>query len=236
MQQIKKIPTLAELYSDNIESFNDKQNIMFLLNQEPKKEWLKAHPQTRMLYMPIGRVEYLLNMLFPLWSVEVINFAVLANSVSVQVRLKLEFPDGATRCFDGLGAAPLQTNAGAGATDFAQIKSAAVQMALPSAKSYAIKDAADHVGKIFGRDVNREALQQAAFQIESAEVQKTPELSETHLNQLHDLKSLVLSVSSIEELQTTWKRYADEIEYEPLKAMFNKIVKIRKEEILANGK
>ena len=49
----------------------------------------------------------------------------------------------------------MQTDAGFSPADLAHIKDAAVQMALPSAKSYAIKDAADHIGKLFGRDLNR---------------------------------------------------------------------------------
>jgi hypothetical protein len=31
-------------------------------------------------------------------------------------------------------------------------------MALPMAKSYAIKDACDHFGKLFGRDLNRKTM------------------------------------------------------------------------------
>ena len=38
------------------------------------------------------------------------------------------------------------------------IKSAGVQMALPAAKSYAIKDAVEHIGAIFGRNVNRDGV------------------------------------------------------------------------------
>jgi hypothetical protein len=56
---------------------------------------------------------------------------------------------------DGVGAAELQTKTGASASDLAAINTGAVMMALPMAKSYAIKDAAENLGKLFGRDLNR---------------------------------------------------------------------------------
>jgi hypothetical protein len=59
---------------------------------------------------------------------------------------------------DGVGAMNVQTDAGKSAADLGAIKAAAVQMALPSAKSYAIKDAAEHFGAIFGRDLNRKDI------------------------------------------------------------------------------
>jgi hypothetical protein len=52
----------------------------------------------------------------------------------------------------------VQTDAGKSAADLGAIKASAVQMALPSAKSYAIKDAAEHFGAIFGRDLNRKDI------------------------------------------------------------------------------
>ena len=56
---------------------------------------------------------------------------------------------------DGIGASPLQTNKDAGAIEFDKIKSNAVMLAAPSAESYAIKDAAEKLGKLFGKDLNR---------------------------------------------------------------------------------
>jgi hypothetical protein len=56
---------------------------------------------------------------------------------------------------DGTGAMPVQTDKGKSASDLAAIKSSAIQMALPAAVSYAIKDAAEHLGVLFGRDLNR---------------------------------------------------------------------------------
>lgn len=56
---------------------------------------------------------------------------------------------------DGVGAAPLQINSGKGAIDFNEIKSNAVMLAAPASETYAIKDAAEKIGKIFGKDLNR---------------------------------------------------------------------------------
>lgn len=137
-----------------------------LLNQEPKKEWLREHPtvktknaQGQMVparYIPIGIVEYLLTNIFILWRVEVKSTQLIANSVCVTVRVHVLDPvSGSWTWQDGVGAAPLQTDQGHGAIDFNHIKSAAVQMAAPSAESYAISDAAEKFGKVFGKDANR---------------------------------------------------------------------------------
>jgi hypothetical protein len=56
---------------------------------------------------------------------------------------------------DGVGAAPIQTDKGAGAMDWNAVKSDAVMKAAPAAESYAIKDAAEKIGKLFGKDLNR---------------------------------------------------------------------------------
>ena len=56
---------------------------------------------------------------------------------------------------DGIGACPLQTDQGAGAIEFNKIKSNAIMLAAPAAESYAFKDAAEKIGKIFGKDLNR---------------------------------------------------------------------------------
>jgi hypothetical protein len=74
----------------------------------------------------------------------------------VTVRLHYRNPTtGEWSYHDGIGAAPVQTDAGKSAADLAAIKTRAVQIAFPIAKSGAIKDAAEHLGALFGRDLNR---------------------------------------------------------------------------------
>ena len=48
----------------------------------------------------------------------------------------------------------------------------AIQLALPSAKSYAIKDAAEHIGALFGRDIMRkETLSYTALYPEEIKIE-----------------------------------------------------------------
>jgi hypothetical protein len=49
----------------------------------------------------------------------------------------------------------MQVDSGKKAMDHEAIKSNAVMLALPIAETNAVKDAADKIGKIFGRDLNR---------------------------------------------------------------------------------
>jgi hypothetical protein len=50
---------------------------------------------------------------------------------------------------------PIQFDSGSDITQPHTIKSNAIQLAAPGAVSYAIKDAAEHLGKMFGRDLGR---------------------------------------------------------------------------------
>lgn len=152
----KTMPTLQEIYGDKIDIV--KQNkLNLILNAEPKKEWIKSHPFVKNLsYLPIERVEYLLTMIFTKWSVEVKEIKLIANSIVATVRLHVQDPiTGNVDYQDGVGAMPIQTSKGAGATDFDKMSSSAVQIGAPAAESFAIKDAAEKFGRIFGKDLNR---------------------------------------------------------------------------------
>lgn len=155
MNEPTKLPSLADLNQDIEAAFKNDQ-LNFLLNQEPPAQWIKVHPLTKTKYLPIERVEFLLIKIFQRYSVEVVGYSQLFQSIAVHVRLKVENPiDGTFIVHDGLGAAPVQVDKDESPADLSKIKSAAVQMGLPSAESYAIKDAAEKLGKIFGRDLNR---------------------------------------------------------------------------------
>jgi hypothetical protein len=161
MTEIKKaatLPTIEELSQDTELAFkNDQLNL--LLNKQPPADWVKEHPITKQKYIPIEKVEFLLTKIFQRWEVKVIGYSQLFQSVAVHVRLTVYNPiNGEYISHDGLGAAPIQTDAGASAADLSKIKSAAVMIALPSAESYAIKDAAEKFGRVFGKDLNRKNL------------------------------------------------------------------------------
>ncbi len=157
----RNLPTIQELYAGDLVGLERQNALNVLLNQPPKKEWLKEHPIAKdkdgnpVIYIPIERVEYLLTRIFVEWWPEVLREGQIANSVYCTVRVHYRNVDGQMKWLDGVGAAPLQTKKEAGPADWMNIKSAAVQIGLPAAKSYAIKDAVEPLGKLFGKDLNR---------------------------------------------------------------------------------
>ena len=71
---------------------------------------------------------------------------------------------------DGVGANPLQVNSGKKPMDSDEIKSNAVMLALPIAETNAVKDAADKIGRIFGRDLNRKDTMSYDLLIKDAKI------------------------------------------------------------------
>ena len=151
-----KLPALQDLYNDKALAKKE-SDLNTLLNHEPKKEWLRLHPVAKgVKYLPIERIEYLLTSIFQVWNVEIKEIKLIANSVVVTVRLYYKNPlTGDMQFHDGIGASPLQTEKNAGAIEFDKIKSNAVMLAAPAAESFAVKDAAEKIGKLFGKDLNR---------------------------------------------------------------------------------
>lgn len=150
------LPSIIDLYND-VEWAAKQNDLNRLLNQEPSPKWIKQHPFVKDLkYLPIDRVEWLLTNIFLKWWVDIKDTRVIANSVCVTVTLYAVDPiTGTTLQQDGIGCVDIQTAKGAEATDFAKITPFAVMKAAPAAKSYAIKDAAENFGKLFGKDLNR---------------------------------------------------------------------------------
>ena len=150
------LPALVDLYSDKAAMV--KQNeLNIILNAEPKADWVRIHPMTKQKYLPIERIEYLLTMIFGSWNVEVREIKLIANSVVATIRLHVKNPlTGEPEYQDGIGAMPIQINKDSkSAIAFEQMKSNAIQLGAPAAESYAVKDAAEKFGKIFGKDINR---------------------------------------------------------------------------------
>ncbi len=155
-----KLPTIQDVYKDDgLPVIHRDALFQVLVNQEPKKDWIKVHPMTKEPYLPIERVEWLLTNIIVRYRVEILDTKQIANSVLVTVRLHyFDQIHNEWTFHDGVGAAPLQTDKGAGAIDWNQIKSSAVQIGAPAAKSYAVKDAAEQIGKLFGKDLNRKEV------------------------------------------------------------------------------
>lgn len=157
-EQQNTLPKLADLYSvEQAEQAFAKDTFNWLMNQEPNPKWVKENKYAgNSKYIPIGVVETLLQKILKDFRIEVLREGTMFNAVYVTIRLHYKHPvSGEWSFFDGTGAAELQTKAGSSAADLGAINKGAVMMALPMAKSYALKDACEHFGKLFGRDLNR---------------------------------------------------------------------------------
>jgi len=153
---MNKLPKIQDLHHDLSEAFKTDQ-LNLLLNQPPPEAWVKDHPvASGVKYMPIEKVEFLLTKIFGEWRVEIISEGQMFQSIYVKVRLHFKNPlTGEWSYHDGLGAVGVQTDKGKSASDLSAIKQDAIMKALPAAESYAIKDAAEKLGKLFGKDLNR---------------------------------------------------------------------------------
>lgn len=202
---INKLPTLSDLYSDK--AIVNKQNqLNIILNAEPKKEWIKKHPFVKNLdYLPIERVEYLLTMIFAKWRVEVKEIKLLANSIVTTVRVWVKDPiTGEWDYQDGIGAMPIQVAKGSGATEFDKMNSSAVQIGSPSSESFAIKDACEKFGRIFGKDLNRKDninYDRLYQMIEMNEIVNNPSLTEEVRKEIED-------TTTLEQLNIVSKKYS----------------------------
>jgi len=184
----KQLPTLKDLHHDESVAFkNDQLNL--LLNQPTPEKWIKDHPFAKNVkYIPIDKVEFLLTRIFQEWKVEIISYSALFNSVSCHIRLHYKNPISVEWSFhDGVGAVGVQTDAGKSAADLGAIKQDAVMKALPAAESYAIKDAAEKLGILFGKNLNRKDT--IGFAGAYSKDEKAPAEDDwSVLNELYNLK------------------------------------------------
>lgn len=184
----KQLPTLKDLHHDESVAFkNDQLNL--LLNQPTPEKWIKDHPFAKNVkYIPIDKVEFLLTRIFQEWKVEIISYSALFNSVSCHIRLHYKNPiRGEWSFHDGVGAVGVQTDAGKSAADLGAIKQDAVMKALPAAESYAIKDAAEKLGILFGKNLNRKDT--IGFAGAYSKDEKAPAEDDwSVLNELYNLK------------------------------------------------
>ena len=157
----RTLPTILELRDDQSLALREQDNALnVLLNEPPSDTWIAEHPYAKgVRFIPIARLEWLMTRVFIKWHIEVREVSLIANSIGVTVRVHYLNPtNGEWQWMDGVGAVAMQVDKEAGATDFSRIKSNAVQIGLPAAKSYAFKDAVETIGKLFGKDLNRRDL------------------------------------------------------------------------------
>ena len=157
MNEASKLPSLIELFDDNLEVAGKVEGLNAILNANPPNNWIKEHPFARdHKYIPIDKVEYLLRKIFKQYRIEITGQGTAFNGVWVTVRVHYLNP--ATSQFDyhdGIGAQQLQTAKGTSPADLQNINNGALSMAFPIAKTLAIKDACDHFGNVFGANLNR---------------------------------------------------------------------------------
>lgn len=156
--QTQTKPTITALFKQ-LDVAIPLEQLNVVLATPPPTSWVKQHPFIKGYnYLPIDKVEYLLRRCFKKYSIEVLKTGMLMNAVEVTVRVHYLNPATNTMEFhDGVGAQELQTKAGTGSLmmDMSNVGKGAVMMALPIAKTIAIKDACDHFGDLFGANLNR---------------------------------------------------------------------------------
>jgi len=178
-----KPPTIAELialsdgsnggYSLETLAAIDQFNIS--INAEPPKEWILSHPTIRvkvgetpdgkdikepLKYIPVDKQRLLGKRFFGIVEVEIRNVYQHFQSEVVVVRINYRHPITGEKLFmDGIGAQGVQTDAGFSASDLTKIKFDGVMKAAPSAATYAEKNAYDKLGRIFGGEIQKNAIQ-----------------------------------------------------------------------------
>jgi len=157
-----KVPSLIELIEDKEMAFaQDDLNV--ILNTPVPANWIKEHPmvkisingQSRPLpYIPVKRVKYLLKRIFGKYQWEIKECKQVLNAMVVVGKLTITNPvTGEIESQDGVGAASIQMDKGATQGDLSAIKSNAIQIGAPAAESYALKNAAEKFGDIFGGNI-----------------------------------------------------------------------------------
>jgi len=139
------------------------QKFQKLLHTDPWKHetlsgHIKKHPVHGNPYLPIGVVEMLLDQLyFGLWSARITKQEQVLNEYVVTVELEVTHPttgDKITR--PGIAATPNQQDSGAKPHQIELKKVRAMEKDAPHALANSIKNAAQKLGKIFGRDLARD--------------------------------------------------------------------------------
>lgn len=140
----------------------DIESFLKRLNSEPPKDSIKTMDKssfnpTAYQYVPISHVQTTLDELFfGLWSTENFKPLVVANELIGQVDLRVFHPIAKvwiTRT--GFASVAIQQNKGATVTQIEEKKKKALELDAPKLLTECIKNAAKHLGNIFGRNLNR---------------------------------------------------------------------------------
>ena len=185
------------------------EQLNVILSTPPPATWVKVHPFIKGYnYLPIDKVEYLLRRCFKKYQIEVLKTAQLFNAIEVTVRVHYLNPATNEMMYhDGVGAQELQTKSGTGNLnlDMSNVNKGSVMMALPIAKSIAIKDACDHFGDLFGANLNRKDIVQFTGDTEllSAEAIHTSKEKERVIKHIEN----ATTVESLEQVKDLIEKY-----------------------------
>lgn len=126
------------------------------LNRPPSNADVKERSKVK--YIPISSIEAKLDEMFMgLWKTEKFEWRIVANEIVASIELHVFHPIAKIWLSRvGVGACMIRQHKNSQITDLnAKIKNA-LEMDAPHAKSDAIKNAANSLGKWFGRDLGRE--------------------------------------------------------------------------------
>lgn len=141
------------LPNEDLRQRDHRKKIFDLMEKEPPKSWLKPiegqlnKKGEQVMDLPIEKVEFLLSYIYTWWELEIKEVKqIFKESISVTVRINYFDLTGDRRYVDGIGAVhiPIEMD---------------VQKMIPKASALATKNAAKKLGKIFGRDVNRDVYE-----------------------------------------------------------------------------
>lgn len=133
------------------------QTFIQKLNNLPDAESIDKTPDGKAGTILISHIEMLLDeYFFGLWETENFKWAVIANEIVGSIDLCFYHPvTGIRMKRNGAAAIQIMVNAGTNALDVQNKKSNALDMGFPKLKAECLKNAANSLGKMFGRDLNR---------------------------------------------------------------------------------
>ena len=136
-----------------------KEQFQKALNQEPNKNEIKENPYAnKAKYLPISFVEMQLDeMFFGLWQTRNFNHSIVVNEIIGTLELGVYHPvlkDWIWRT--GAGSTPIQMSKNSGVTEAEKKIHNTLVKDFPHLKAECLKNAARSLGKMFGRDLNRQ--------------------------------------------------------------------------------
>ena len=140
-------------YNDIVANF---EKVSSMLNKQPSKKHIKQNAMAdNTQYIPISIIEKTLDESFAgLWSTRNCKIYQMLNSVVCELELEVVM-NGVKITRIGVGAVPIQLKKGEVEIAPHTINIMGLQKNVPAAKSFALSNAAQSLGEIFGRNLNR---------------------------------------------------------------------------------